>query len=81
VEWLGNQSIYPLLPVGHTIGLNPSTLLVVAAALGWETFSSKKGMQENQIQTTVISSITTCKGIGDTRSYNKGLPRIKDSRP
>jgi len=81
VEWLENQSIHLILLAGHTIGLNPTTLLAVVAALDWRTFFRKKGMQENQIQTAVISRITTCKGIVDTSSCNKELPGMKDSRP
>ena len=81
VEWLRNQSTHLLLQPGHTIGHNPPTLIAAAAALGWETSSSKKGMQLNQIQTTVTSKIIICKGTGDTSSSNKGLPGMRDSRP
>jgi len=49
--------------------------------VGWEISSSKKGIQMNQIQTIVISRITTCKGTGDIRSSKMGLPGMKESRP
>jgi len=49
-------------------------------APGWKKSSSRKGMQMNQTRTTVISRIKICKGTRDLRSYNKGLPGMKDSR-
>jgi len=82
ISGMTGKPVYPLLlQPGHTIGHNPLTLLVVAAALGWKTSSNKQGMQKNQTQITVISRITICKLIEDTRSSNKGLHGMKDSRP